>query len=77
MTSGTLRPPASGVHRSTTELERCINSHIDQVNAKPTPFIWSASGHDILAGIKPFNSSLPLCSKIFQKIRIGDTKSVC
>ena len=40
-----------GAVRSTGALKTAIQTHIDQANAGPTPFRWTKSADDILAGI--------------------------
>jgi transposase len=43
-----------GVHRSTDELEKAIQAHIDAVNENPKPFRWTKSADDILGAVKRF-----------------------
>jgi len=50
----TERQIRRGIHRSTAELEKAIQSYIDNTNLAPKPFKWTKSADDILASIKRF-----------------------
>lgn len=43
-----------GVHRSTAELERAIESYLEISNADPQPFIWTKTADEIFASIARF-----------------------
>ena len=43
-----------GVHRSTRELERAIQEHLDVTNEDPKPFVWTKTADQILESIAAF-----------------------
>jgi hypothetical protein len=40
-----------GVFRSVAELETAIQQYLEHHNANPKPFVWTASGADILSKV--------------------------
>jgi hypothetical protein len=40
-----------GVYRSVLELIDALDEYVDQHNASPKPFIWTAKANDILAKV--------------------------
>ena len=53
-----------GVFTSVAELEGAINEYIAVHNAKPKPFIWTATASDILAKVTRARSVLNKCTSI-------------
>ena len=50
----TERQIRRGTHRSTTELERAIESYLADCNEQPAPFIWTKTADQILASLKRY-----------------------
>ena len=57
-----------GVHRSVLQLEACIKSYIETVNADPKPFKWTKTADEILASIKRFCLTTQQIAKQQRKI---------
>jgi transposase len=47
-----------GVFRSLDELTEAIRDYLEQYNAAPTPFVWTATASDILAKVKRARKTL-------------------
>lgn len=56
----TNRQIKRGSHQSVQELEKAINTHIEQNNTHPKPFVWVKTAEQIIEGIGRF------CSMIYE-----------
>ncbi len=54
----TRRRLKRGVFRSVVELQAAINRFVDETNAQPKPFVWTADPHRVLAAVNRGNQAL-------------------